>query len=475
MHILRGSSIFCVGIFALSLATSASATLVSRLGGLAYYDTDLNITWAADANINGYDTWANQLTWVSGLNIGGVGGWRLPTTIQPDATCSAQTVSASGPVSFGFGCSGSEMGHLFNVEGITAASPGVFSNIQNTVYWTSTENANDTNFAWFYNFNLGNQASTIKTNNLPAWAVHDGDVGEAILPTDSLAFGFATAAIKKDTNFNQATDSYDSSYDDLGKTDTFSVVSGGSGAAHVYAEITSSAIENGQLKDPGLKVGSFSSSTGLDSDAASRAFAFHSFEHIGTNPLSFNINSELHGTFTEANILKANNSASAKGGIYVFDAVDFTSTINSLGGNLEDIFFPLAGKSTDQVNPVLLDDLTASQLLGLNPLAELSFSEFFSLNDVNRNLTLPSSVLGGQEFTVLYDLSTDSQNGGGGANFLNTLSSAGNFFTDMNGNSITSIVPLTLPDASVPEPTIILLLLGGGLIMGLFIRQQRIQ
>ena len=35
---------------ALVLSTSANAALVERLGGLAYYDTDANLTWLADAN-----------------------------------------------------------------------------------------------------------------------------------------------------------------------------------------------------------------------------------------------------------------------------------------------------------------------------------------------------------------------------------------------------------------------------------------
>ena len=32
----------------------------------AYYDTHLDITWAANANINGNDTWDNQVAWAAG-------------------------------------------------------------------------------------------------------------------------------------------------------------------------------------------------------------------------------------------------------------------------------------------------------------------------------------------------------------------------------------------------------------------------
>jgi hypothetical protein len=45
---------------------------------LAYYDPNLDITWAADANINGVDNWDNQVAWAAGLALGGVSGWRLP-------------------------------------------------------------------------------------------------------------------------------------------------------------------------------------------------------------------------------------------------------------------------------------------------------------------------------------------------------------------------------------------------------------
>ena len=38
------------GLLSFGVVSTADAALVSRLGGLAYYDTVLNITWLADAN-----------------------------------------------------------------------------------------------------------------------------------------------------------------------------------------------------------------------------------------------------------------------------------------------------------------------------------------------------------------------------------------------------------------------------------------
>lgn len=68
----------------------------------AFYDTDLNITWLRNANVNGPMTWENAVAWAAGFSFGAYSDWRLPTTA--DAPC-------SGP-----NCTGSEMGHLWYVE-----------------------------------------------------------------------------------------------------------------------------------------------------------------------------------------------------------------------------------------------------------------------------------------------------------------------------------------------------------------------
>lgn len=191
------SEVLCVGVFLFGFVSTVNAALISRLGGLAYYDTDLNITWLADANYaktSGHDAdglmnWADANTWASSLNIGGVTGWRLPTTLQPDSSCDGQ----SGGVSSGFNCTGSEMGHLFYTElGGTAGSSilasgdpdlALFSNIQSNPYWSGTEYAPDPSDAWVFFFNNGNQRAGLKdSGNLFAWAVHSGDVGASSVP-----------------------------------------------------------------------------------------------------------------------------------------------------------------------------------------------------------------------------------------------------------------------------------------------------
>ncbi len=142
----------CICIFSFSQISIANATLESRLGGQSFYDTDLNITWASDANINGKHNWFEQTNWASNLTIDGVGSWRLPSV--------------------------EEMEHLFNTEGVSFFTQDPFTNIQGHLYWSSTEiGLND---AGFFFFLIGGKGETPKADEMFAWPVHDGDV--ALIP-----------------------------------------------------------------------------------------------------------------------------------------------------------------------------------------------------------------------------------------------------------------------------------------------------
>lgn len=175
------------------LTGTANAALHDRGGGMVY-DDDLNVTWLADANYaqtSGYDsdgkmTWYDALNWAENLVYGGFDDWRLPTTLQPDLSCSNQS-SYGGPS--GYYCTGSEMGHLaYNELGGTAASSilassdpdlVLFANIQTwwPYYWSSTEWAANTQAAWRFRFDLLYMAGgTEKGAEFYAWAVRDGDV-----------------------------------------------------------------------------------------------------------------------------------------------------------------------------------------------------------------------------------------------------------------------------------------------------------
>ncbi len=159
------------------LSVGANAALIDRGEGFIY-DSDQDITWTQDANINGLDTWANQLAWAAGYSkthtvYGTFDDWRLPTTLQPDPTCDLQT-PGSFPIGWGDNCTGSEMGHLSNVDGIRSWSMGVFTNVQ--PYWYWSEPLAITISAVGIDFAGGFQDFILLGSVTYAWAVRDGDV-----------------------------------------------------------------------------------------------------------------------------------------------------------------------------------------------------------------------------------------------------------------------------------------------------------
>jgi len=214
----------------LGLAAPAEATLIDRGGGLIY-DDDLNVTWLQDANYAATDlsdarvsqiianvgsvashaltasdfikdidgnytgamTWWGAMAWVEELTFGGFNDWRLPITNQPDPSCSFQT-SGQG---FGFGCTGSEMGHLFNVEDVSFAAPDPFLNLQSSRYWSGTEFINPSlTFTFFFGgSNAGGQSVDGKGNNGFAWAVRAGDVATVPEPGTFALMGLGLAGI----------------------------------------------------------------------------------------------------------------------------------------------------------------------------------------------------------------------------------------------------------------------------------------
>lgn len=154
--------------------------LESRLGGLAYYDANLDITWAADATINGSHSWDDQKAWAATLNLGGVTGWRLPNA---DVNGNATVVGCSATTSE-IVCADNEMGFLFWKEGINNVSLGPFQHVGLVDFWSNTEWISDPDSAWQFFFNSGAQITSLKSANRGAWAVHDGDVADLGTPGD---------------------------------------------------------------------------------------------------------------------------------------------------------------------------------------------------------------------------------------------------------------------------------------------------
>ncbi len=295
-----------------------------------------------------------------------------------------------------------------------------------------------------------------------------------VIVSDPIAFGIASAAVTKDRQFDNVNDSYRTS-DSGPNLSTFAFAfSSVSGQGLTFGEITGPVFEEDQIGSPGIRVGANSSGAGSAGFSEARTFAFRSFQYNGEEALSLNINADLDGRFREAGFDLPNGKMQAGGGIYVFDAQEFAEALEWLGSDLEEIFFPFADKNTDQLDPSLVSILSASELLGLNPLAESTFSLIdggtgsLFYDEVFLQIMASLNVEAGQQFTVLFDISTSSRvtcDGGGrcGSGFVvfgNTFASAEDFFTDSFGNPVSSISALRIPGGpnSVPIPSSILLL-----------------
>ena len=171
--------VLCIALFCL-YPTLSNAVLLSLEGRLetapgsgvflAYYDPNLNITWATDSDINGVMSWSVASAWVSSLTIGGVSGWRLPSM---DANLNGTVVDCTGGGVIG--CNDNELGFLYWEEGITTSTSGPFDHVQAQTYWSSTE-FNSTSVYSLVSFGHGLWGAADKDSSFRAWAVHSGDV-----------------------------------------------------------------------------------------------------------------------------------------------------------------------------------------------------------------------------------------------------------------------------------------------------------
>ena len=211
----------------LLLATGwVQAALTVQANGTVYDDV-LGISWDQDANAtktlcdaadplwtsfvpssgraladicasDGDLRWTEAVEWVAHLNANSYKGftnWRLPTVTQPDPTCSDQS-STVPPQDFGYRCTGSELGHLFNAPAPAGlgnpndrdddCSPncfqntGPFVNTRADIYRSGTDFAPEPNSAWEFNTRSGRQSAAEKTSDSPVtryvWVVRDGSL-----------------------------------------------------------------------------------------------------------------------------------------------------------------------------------------------------------------------------------------------------------------------------------------------------------
>jgi hypothetical protein len=209
-----------------ALGCAGAVSLIDQ--GATVYDSVLGISWLKDGNLAASNAFGLAMkpddnsflpgitsagtmnattaeSWIAAMNASnylGFNNWRMPTTLLNDQKC-------SGATSRGFGCTGSEMGHLFydvfgakvvvdpNTNNVTFFKPpqnyGPFRNLQLYVYWSATMYLPDSSN---YFFTLSNgfqddyQGAFIDMN---VWPVHDGPAAVP-LPSSVILF-FAGAGL----------------------------------------------------------------------------------------------------------------------------------------------------------------------------------------------------------------------------------------------------------------------------------------
>lgn len=220
MKFTRNNVLLLILSFGLLAVPDVDARLIPMPDGLTVYDTVLKVRWLANANLpgtpegrfgvagitpNGSMDYATAIRWLTALNglNGGAGylehnNWTLPTT--PTFPVLDPTCNATGPNgnSFGFGCTGSDMGMLFYVSlglqypntavPIPANTVGPFSNFQPYLYWSNTaqDNKDTTKGFHTFSFNTGWAGANVDGHYMYALAMIPGNPFGTIAHDDNL-------------------------------------------------------------------------------------------------------------------------------------------------------------------------------------------------------------------------------------------------------------------------------------------------
>lgn len=203
------------GALLCGLSAAAQASLIGVLpttnGGTdyqAYYDTRTDLTWLANADVNGRMDWSTANAWAPGFTVTGyvggsqinVSGWTLPSVVDTGASgcnfaysgtdCGYNVQTTSGTTVYSAMASlyFDTLGNLAYYDtsgngpqtGWGLTNTGPFSNVQPYYYWSRTEYVGG--FAWSFTFNAGYQNVINETYGLYAWPVHSGNVGASTVP-----------------------------------------------------------------------------------------------------------------------------------------------------------------------------------------------------------------------------------------------------------------------------------------------------
>lgn len=167
----------------------ANAPLEPAADGQTVYDPSLNITWLADANLAGKETFGvtginksgsmdypTALRWVAAMNASkylGHSNWQIPTAPMEDKSCAR---TGRNGESFGFNCSGSALGSLYYASiglnepdtavPIVGSKAGPFTDFQPYLYWSGSAALDPKQGFVSFSFNSGFQGANVVLNYL---------------------------------------------------------------------------------------------------------------------------------------------------------------------------------------------------------------------------------------------------------------------------------------------------------------------
>ena len=175
------------------VAAPASVPLVPAADGQTVYDPNLKVTWLADGNLAGTQTfgvsninkggsmdYATAVRWVAAMNTldhgaGYLGhnNWQLPTAPAEDNSCAHRGRHGE---SFGFHCSGSALGFLYygslglrepnTAVRIPANTVGPFHDFQPYLYWSGSPALDPKQGFVSFSFKSGFQGANVPLNYL---------------------------------------------------------------------------------------------------------------------------------------------------------------------------------------------------------------------------------------------------------------------------------------------------------------------
>ncbi len=189
------NSLLCASLL-LVTPIMANAELFDRGEGLIY-DSDQNLTWMQNADVNGKISVHQAMSWAENLVYAGYDDWRLPTTTQFDDPSCLEDVRSDltyGSIVFFERHANCLYGEM---ERLTASADPytnpIFENVRNLRYWTSTpyrdgidpctiggfcvkspDNGKRVGFYWQWDFQRSVKATLSGGALRYAWAVRNG-------------------------------------------------------------------------------------------------------------------------------------------------------------------------------------------------------------------------------------------------------------------------------------------------------------